>query len=249
VLLDWLLTDGWLLGLLAVAIVAELAAPRRALLTSRSLRWPTNASLGVINIALLAALAAWLNPGSGSWRWGLLPAVAVSVVTLDAASYVTHRLLHRVPALWAVHRVHHADFDCDSTTAFRFHPAEALILNAVHAAAITIFGLPAPGVLAYVAVAQSVTILEHTNVRIPTMVDRHLRRVLVTPDMHRIHHSARPGEGDTNFATIFPLWDRLFGTYRAEPADGHEAMRLGLQRFRTAKDLTLPWTLLLPFRR
>ena len=246
---DWLRSDGWLFGVLAVALLAELIAPRRALSAARGLRWPTNASLGVINIAVLAAFAAWLNPGATPWRWGLLAAVVASVVVLDAASYATHRVLHRVPVLWNVHRVHHADFDCDATTALRTHPVEALILNGVHAVVIAVVGLPALAVLAYGAVAQAANVLEHTNVRIPAAIDRHLRRVLVTPDMHRIHHSAQSGEGDTNFATIFPVWDRLFGTYRAEPAGGHEAMRVGLEQFRTAKDLTLPWTLLLPFRR
>jgi sterol desaturase/sphingolipid hydroxylase (fatty acid hydroxylase superfamily) len=256
-LVHWLVSGGWLLSALAGAALAEIAAPRRSLTAARTLRWPTNAGLGVINVALLAAFAAWLTSGAATSRWGLLPllglplalTVVVSVIVLDAASYAAHRALHRVPGLWVVHRVHHADCDCDATTALRFHPGEALLSGAVQATVIAILGVPPAGVLAHYALAQTLTVLEHANVRIPAVVERPLRRVFVTPDMHRIHHSAQPGEGDTNFATILPLWDRLFGTYRAEPAGGHETMRVGLEQFRTAKDLTLPWTLLLPFRR
>ncbi|HEV8472453.1 MAG TPA: sterol desaturase family protein [Methylomirabilota bacterium] len=248
--------DAWLFGILAVIALGEVAAPRRRLTAARSLRWPTNVTLGAINVVLLAAFAAWLSDGPAAARWGLLHraavpgplAIAFSVVALDALSYASHRLLHRVPALWAVHRVHHADSDCDSTTGFRFHPGEALLTNGLFAAAIAVLGLPALGVVVHQVLAMTLTIAEHANVRVPPAVDQYVRRVLVTPDMHRVHHSAHAADSDTNFATIFPIWDRWFGTYRAEPADGHEAMRVGLDGFRTARDLTLPSTLVMPFR-
>ena len=248
--------DAWLFGILAVIALGEVAAPRRRLTAARSLRWPTNVTLGAINVALLAAFAAWLSDGPAAARWGLLHraavpgpiAVACSVVALDAVSYFAHRLLHRVPTLWAVHRVHHADSDCDATTAFRSHPAEALLANGLLAGAIAVLGLPALGVLIHQTLALALMVVEHANVRIPAAVDRHARWLLVTPDMHRVHHSAHAADSDTNFATIFPIWDRWFGTYRAEPADGHEAMRVGLDGLRTARDLTLPSTLVMPFR-
>jgi len=246
--------DWWLLALLAVVCAWEMAAPRTALTSRRSLRWPTSLTLGPLNAVLatfaLPAYALALALNERGWGLGLdhnLPlwlAIAASVCVLDLVVYVQHRVLHAVPVLWAVHRVHHADVDFDYTTALRFHPIEALLTNAVTLVAVAGLGLPPVAVLVYGALASGITILEHANGRIPPGIESLIGRVFVTPGMHRIHHSEATADTDSNFATIFSFWDRALATYRATATTGAD---IGLTQFRAPKYQTLPWALAMPF--
>src|SRR5262245_5153247 len=242
--------DWWLLALLAAVCLWEIAAPRTALTARRSLRWPTSLTLGPLN-ALLSTLPIPAYALALAWRergWGVgfdhgLPqwlTIAASVCLLDLILYVQHRVLHSVPLLWAVHRVHHADVDFDYTTAFRFHPIEAVLTNAVVLVAVTVFGLPPSAVLVHGAIATGITVLEHANARIPPALESTIGRLLVTPAMHRTHHSAAMPDTNSNFATIFSFWDRALGTYMARSKGGAE---IGLIEFRAAKYQTLPWAL------
>jgi sterol desaturase/sphingolipid hydroxylase (fatty acid hydroxylase superfamily) len=250
-------TNLWLLGLLAALATAELGAPRRSTIAGRGLRWPTNLTLGGLNAVLvtLSLAPVGLAAAAADVRWGVFnrvsvpPAIgiAVAVVALDALVYLQHRVLHANAALWRVHRVHHADVDLDATTGLRFHPIEALLTQVTLGAGIVILGLPAVGVAAYLVVSAAMTILTHANVRLPSTIERAALWVFVTPALHAIHHSARPGDLNRNFATVFSLWDRLGSTFRSGARGRDEDFRAGLAEFREPRYLTLPWTLVLPF--
>ena len=251
------LVNAWVVALLATLGLLELALPRRAPTQGRGLRWPTNLTIGSLNIVFMGVAIAPVAALAADLRWGLLnqlsvsgvPAVVIAVVVLDALAYLQHRLLHANAVLWRVHRVHHADVDLDATTGLRFHPIEALISYTRLIAAVVILGLPPEGVAVYLWLSGINTILSHANVRLPSGVERMAQWLVVTPGLHAIHHSALPMETDRNFATIFSVWDRLGSTYRAEPHDGHARVRAGLAEFREPRYLTLPWTLALPFLR
>jgi sterol desaturase/sphingolipid hydroxylase (fatty acid hydroxylase superfamily) len=195
---------------------------------------------------------AWLWSEHG---WGLLPAAEVpyglsfglAFVALDFLVYLQHVLFHAVPALWRFHMVHHADLDFDLTTGNRFHPIEIVLSMLIKIAAIAALGPPALSVLAFEVILNATAMFNHANVRMPLPVDRALRWLVVTPDMHRIHHSTLPFETNSNFGFNLPWWDRLLGTYRGEPLGGHEGMRIGLRQFRDPDRLTLPRMIALPF--
>lgn len=258
--LDGLIRNSWLFGLVAVVGLWELTAPRGSLTARRILRWPTsftlaplNALLGTVPLAPVTLAFALTDRG-----WGVsttIPSVlqwltiAVSVLLLDLLFYLQHRAFHAVPMLWAVHRVHHADVDLDYTTAFRFHPLEALLTNATTLAAVMVLGTSAVAVLVHQTLAVAMTVIEHANARLASTVEPRVRLLFVTPEMHRIHHSADRASTDSNFATIFSFWDRWLGTYRACATDGPDAVDIGLAEFREPKYLTLPWTLAIPFLR
>jgi len=187
--------------------------------------------------------------------WGLLHAirpipavlvVAVAILLLDFSIYLQHVLFHAVPALWRVHRVHHADIDVDVTTGSRFHPVEIILSMLIKFATIIALGTSPMAVLLFEVLLNVGSLFDHTNLRLLSGLDRILRLVLVTPDMHRVHHSAWEVETNTNFGFTFPWWDYLCGTYRAQPAAGHEAMTVGLTSFRDPKYLRLDRTLLQP---
>ena len=259
VLLDGLIRNSWFFALVGVVGLWELAAPRGVLTARRSLRWPTSFTLGPFNALLatvpLAPFALAIALTERGWglstttRLPLWVTIAVSVLLLDLLFYFQHRAFHAVPVLWSVHRVHHADVDFDYTTAFRFHPIEALLTNGTALAAVTVFGLPAFAVLVHQTLATGMTIFEHANARCPSAVEVRLRRIFVTPDMHRIHHSTGAPSTDSNFATILSCWDRWLGTYRSHATRGRDGMEIGLTEFRDPKYLTLPWTLAMPFLR
>jgi sterol desaturase/sphingolipid hydroxylase (fatty acid hydroxylase superfamily) len=246
--------DWWLLALLAAVCLWEMVAPRTALTSRRSLRWPTSFTLGPLNAFVgtfplpAYALALTLREGGlGVALDHILPpwlTIAAAVCLLDLVGYVQHRILHAVPYFWTVHRVHHADVDFDYTTAFRFHPIEALFANAVVLVSVVALGLPPFAVLVHGTIASGITILEHANVRIPPAIESWIGRVFVTPATHRIHHSAAAPDTDSNFATIFSFWDRVLGTYRPAATSGAE---IGLREFRAPKYQTLPWALAMPF--
>jgi sterol desaturase/sphingolipid hydroxylase (fatty acid hydroxylase superfamily) len=211
-----------------------------------------------------AALVRFAVPGSAlaaaaaveDRNWGLLHYLSVSrefafvlaVVVLDIAIYLQHILFHAVPAFWRLHRVHHADLDCDTTTGLRFHPAEIVLSMAFKMGTVAALGAPVAAVLAFEILLNGTSLFNHSNLRLPTALDRLLRLVLVTPDMHRVHHSTEPQEMNSNFGFSFPWWDRLFATYRAQPLHGHEEMKLGIAQFRTEGDLRLDRMLVQPLR-
>jgi len=167
---------------------------------------------------------------------------------LDAIIYFQHRLFHAVPALWRLHRMHHADLDFDVTTALRFHPVEILLSMVIKLAAVVALGAPPVAVLLFEVLLNASAMFNHANLRLPRWLDAPLRLVLVTPDMHRVHHSAIRVETDSNYGFSLACWDRLFGTYRAEPAAGHDGMTIGLERFREAEELRLDRMLTQPLR-
>jgi sterol desaturase/sphingolipid hydroxylase (fatty acid hydroxylase superfamily) len=244
-----------------VIAVWESWAPRRSAAAPLRTRWLNN-----VGIWLLASfLVRWTFPALGvafavvvaERGWGLLqfvpvpsgPAVALSILALDLQRYVEHWLFHHVPALWRIHRVHHTDTGYDFTLGLRFHPAEALVTAAASLAVVGLLGVPPLAVLAYQALSLASSVFSHANIRVPGGSEGLLRHAVVTPDMHRIHHSAAPLETNSNLGNLFPWWDHLFGTYVGEPAAGHERMVIGLERFRELRDLMLPRMLVNPFIR
>ena len=174
--------------------------------------------------------------------------MVASVVILDLAIYLQHVLFHAVPALWRLHRMHHADLEFDVTTGVRFHPIEIMLSMLIKLAVVGALGAPPLSVLIFEVLLNATSMFNHGNVRIPLAIDRVLRWLVVTPDMHRVHHSILARETNSNFGFNLPWWDRLFGTYRAQPAAGHEAMTIGIEQFRDPRELRLDRMLLQPFR-
>jgi sterol desaturase/sphingolipid hydroxylase (fatty acid hydroxylase superfamily) len=247
-------------GILAVMAALEALLPRRRRSFGRLRRWPNNLGVVVVDTVVLrlvfptaavgVALAAEAR-GVGLLPWLALPApvaVLVAIVLLDLAIYLQHVLFHAVPALWRLHRMHHADLDFDVTTGLRFHPAEILLSMAIKLMIVVALGAPAVAVLVFEVLLNATSMFNHANLRLPAWLDRALRPVLVTPDMHRVHHSAAPRETNSNFGFNLALWDRLFGTYRAQPAAGHEAMTIGIEQFRDPGELRLDRMLTQPLR-
>ena len=173
-------------------------------------------------------------------------AFLVSVLALDLAIYLQHVMFHAVPALWRLHRMHHADLEFDVTTGLRFHPIEILLSMGIKLAVVAALGPPAVAVLVFEVLLNATAMFNHSNIRIPAAIDRLLRLIVVTPDMHRVHHSIHPSETNSNFGFNLPWWDRLLGTYRPQPLDGHEAMTIGIEQFRTRRDLWLDRMLIQP---
>ena len=237
----------------------EALFPRRARSVVRPWRWPTNLILVALNTLIIRALLPLTAVGMAviaeQRGWGLLHAVGpipsvlavpVAIVLLDLAIYLQHVLFHAVPILWRVHRVHHADIDVDVTTGSRFHPIEIFLSLLIKFVTIGALGASPLAVLLFEALLNVGSLFSHANLRLLSWLDRALRLVVVTPDMHRVHHSASGVETNTNFGFTFPWWDHLCGTYRAQPAAGHEAMTVGLTCFRDPKYLRLDRTLLQP---
>jgi sterol desaturase/sphingolipid hydroxylase (fatty acid hydroxylase superfamily) len=173
-------------------------------------------------------------------------AVLLAVTALDLVIYLQHVMFHAVPALWRLHRMHHADLEFDVTTGLRFHPAEILLSMGLKLAAVAVLGPPPVAVLIFEVLLNATAMFNHSNIRLPLAVDRVLRLVVVTPDMHRVHHSIVPQETNSNFGFNLPWWDRLLGTYRAQPAAGHDGMVIGIEQFRTRRDLWLDRMLIQP---
>ena len=240
----------------------ELVAPRRARTLGRLQRWPANLSIVVLNTLLVRLLfpAAALGVALAvqTRGWGLLPAtgmpawaaVVVGVVLLDLAIYLQHVLFHAVPALWRLHRMHHADLDIDVTTGARFHPIEILLSMLIKFAVIAAFGVPPAAVVLFEVLLNATSMFNHSNVKVWARLEPALRWLVVTPDMHRVHHSIERDETDSNFGFNLSAWDRLFRTYRAQPRAGHDGMTIGIAEFRTAAECSsLIGMLALPFRR
>jgi sterol desaturase/sphingolipid hydroxylase (fatty acid hydroxylase superfamily) len=247
-------------GVFAVMAAWELIGPRRKQAIGRGWRWPNNLGVVVVDTLLVRILfpttavgLALLAEARGFGLFNVLGlpawiAVIASVVMLDLAIYLQHVLFHAVPALWRLHRMHHADLEFDVTTGLRFHPFEIALSMVIKFAVVAGLGAPAVSVLVFEVLLNASSMFNHSNVRIPLGFDRILRWLVVTPDMHRVHHSILARETNSNFGFNLPWWDRLFGTYRAQPAAGHEAMTIGIEQFRDARELGLDRMVLQPFR-
>lgn len=238
----------------------EVLAPRRASSVSKGLRWTNNLALVFLNTLLVRVLfptaAVGLALRGAQHEWGMLNQVNlpeglhifVGLVALDLAIYLQHVMFHAVPALWRLHRMHHADLDFDVTTGARFHPLEILLSMLIKFSVIAALGPPAIAVLIFEVVLSTTAVFNHSNVRIALTIDRVLRWFIVTPDMHRIHHSVDPNETNSNFGFNLSVWDRLLGTYRRQPDAGHAAMTIGIAEYRDSKQVSrLDGMLLLPF--
>ncbi|NOT39497.1 MAG: sterol desaturase family protein [Alphaproteobacteria bacterium] len=247
-------------SVLAGVALLEAIFPRRVRSVSRWIRWTNNLgmmflSTGLVRVvfptAAIGVALAIEGSGIGLIPWLGLPdfaGVIAAVVILDLAIYLQHVMLHAVPLLWRFHRMHHADLDFDVTTGGRFHPLEIAVSMVIKVAVITALGAPVVAVLIFEVLLNATSMFNHANWRLPAGVDTALRRFVVTPDMHRVHHSIEPGETNSNFGFNLPWWDFLFGTYRAQPAAGHDAMTIGIVQFRQPRDLWLDRMLIQPLR-
>jgi sterol desaturase/sphingolipid hydroxylase (fatty acid hydroxylase superfamily) len=247
-------------GVFAAMAAWEFAAARRPRTAGRGRRWPGNLGIVVLNTVLLRLLfpltaVAWADAmasrGFGLFNLVALPPIVellVCVALLDLAIWAQHVVFHHVPPLWRLHRMHHADVDLDVTSGARFHPIEILLSMIIKFAVIAALGAPAAAVLVFEVLLNACAMFNHSNVRIPERVDAALRGVLVTPDMHRVHHSVVRQETDSNFGFCLSWWDRLFGTYRAQPAAGQLGMTIGIEEFRAPEEARLDRLITQPFR-
>ena len=247
-------------SVLSLMVVWEILATRRHQIIKRRQRWPANLAivvLGTLAVRLLFPLAA---VGASSYAseqgWGLLNLVSMpswmtvvlAIIALDLVIYFQHRIFHAVPWFWRLHRMHHADLEFDVTTGLRFHPLEIVLSMAIKMAVVVFIGAPVLAVVVFEVLLNATSLFNHGNIRLPQKIDRLVRLILVTPDMHRVHHSAIQRETDSNFGFSVPWWDWLFGTYRAQPEKGHLGMTIGIEDFRTQHDLRLDQMLIQPFR-
>ncbi|MEJ2373860.1 MAG: sterol desaturase family protein [Pseudolabrys sp.] len=247
-------------GVFVAMAVWEFVVPRRKQATGRWWRWPNNLGVVVVNTLLVRILfpttavgLALLAQARGFGFFNVIGvpiwiAVIASVVIFDLAIYLQHVLFHAVPALWRLHRMHHADLEFDVSTGLRFHPIEILLSMLIKFAVVAAIGAPAVSVLIFEVLLNATSMFNHGNVRIPAGIDRVLRWLVVTPDMHRVHHSILVRETNSNFGFNLPWWDRLFGTYRPQPAAGHEGMTIGIEQFRDPRELRLDRMLVQPLR-
>jgi sterol desaturase/sphingolipid hydroxylase (fatty acid hydroxylase superfamily) len=247
-------------GVLALIALWELLSPRRTLSQPKEMRWSNNLGLVLLNTLILRLLfpaaAVGMAAFASAQGWGILNyytlpfamSVVLAVIAMDLIIYLQHVLVHAVPALWRVHRVHHADLDYDVTTGFRFHPIEIVLSMLIKFATIVVLGAPVVAVVIFEVVLNAMAMFNHGNIRLPLTLDRYLRLLLVTPDMHRVHHSVEDNEANSNFGFNLSIWDRLFGTYIAQPREGHTDMTIGIHRYRSPTQVTmLPGILTLPF--
>jgi sterol desaturase/sphingolipid hydroxylase (fatty acid hydroxylase superfamily) len=252
---------GFFFGILIIMALWEVLTPRRVLTTSKTLRWANNLGLVFFNSFILRLLfpaaAVGVAVTASQQGWGLFNiyelspwlTVIASVVIMDFVIYLQHVMVHAIPALWRLHRVHHADPDYDVTTGARFHTLEIILSMLIKFATIVLLGPPVVAVVLFEVILNATAMFNHANVRLPAGVDRVLRWFVVTPDMHRVHHSTEDDEANSNFGFSLPWWDRLFGTYRDQPRGGHEGMTIGIRKYRDAKDVSwITGMLVLPFR-
>jgi sterol desaturase/sphingolipid hydroxylase (fatty acid hydroxylase superfamily) len=250
---------GCFAGVLALTALGEVLIPRRRLTVSKTTRWFNNLGLVLVNTLAVRIIPALSLIGlaltAERHGWGLfnylnLPGwltVALAIVALDLAIYLQHVLFHAIPLFWRLHMVHHADLDLDVSTGLRFHTLEILLSLAIKAGTLICLGAPALAVLVFEMLLNATSLFNHANLRLPLALDRVLRLILVTPDMHRVHHSTLVRETNSNFGFNLPWWDFLFGTYQKQPAQGHDGMTIGLDQYREEWVERLPWMLALPF--
>lgn len=252
---------GIFLAVLALVALFEGLKPRRAASQSKRLRWANNVGLSVVNTVILRLMAPLTLVAAAAWAefrgYGLfnrlpLPAVVeivLGVILLDLVIYGQHVAFHKVPALWRVHRMHHSDLDVDASTGIRFHPVEMALSLGLKLFAVVALGVAPVAALIFEVLLNGVTLFNHGNLLLGSRLDAAIRTVIVTPDMHRVHHSADRVETDSNYGFNLSWWDRLFGTYRPAPAKGYDGMVIGLDEFRDPKWLGLAWMLVTPFYR
>jgi sterol desaturase/sphingolipid hydroxylase (fatty acid hydroxylase superfamily) len=247
-------------GIFAAMAAWEILAPRREQKLARGTRWPSNIGVVLLDTVLVRIVfpttAVGLALIAEARGWGLFHALELplwasaplAVIALDLAIYLQHVLFHAVPALWRLHRMHHADQEIDVTTGARFHPIEILLSTGIKLGVVAALGAPAVAVLLFEVLLNATSMFNHSNVRMPARLDRILRWIVVTPDMHRVHHSIVARETNSNFGFNLPWWDQLFGTYCDQPAAGHEAMTIGIEQFRNPGEQRLDRMLTQPFR-
>jgi len=248
------------LSVFAIMATWEFIAPRRALTVSKIVRWTNNLGLVFLNTIILRLLfpaaAVGLAAFSSEQGWGLFNyydvttvlAVVISVMVMDFIIYLQHVMVHAIPVLWRLHRVHHADLDYDVTTGARFHPIEIVLSMLIKFATILLLGPPVVAVVIFEVMLNATAMFNHSNVRLNLVFDRWLRLLVVTHDMHRVHHSVEDDETNSNFGFSLPWWDRLFGTYRNQPRGGHENMTIGIRTFREQKMTSwISGMLIMPF--
>ena len=246
-------------GVLIVMALFEVIAPRRDLVLAKHKRWFTNLGIVVVDTVALRVLFPVLAVGmaeiASARGWGVLAwtdlpvwlEIIIAVVLLDLAIYGQHVASHKVPILWRVHKVHHADRDIDVTTGLRFHPIEICLSMLYKFVVIIALGAPALAVFIFEVVLNGTAMFNHSNVKLPGPLDRIVRTLIVTPDMHRVHHSVIQREHDTNYGFNLSIWDRLFRTYTDQPSLGHKGMTIGLAPYQSEKPARLGWALALPF--
>ncbi len=251
---------GFFFGMLALIAVWELKSPRRRLSQPKGTRWLNNLGLTFFNTLLLRLLFPVAAVGVALFAqqngWGLfnyfstplLVSTLLSVILMDMVIYLQHVMVHAIPLLWRLHRVHHADLDYDVTTGARFHPIEIILSMLIKFSVILLLGPPLVAVVIFEVLLNATSMFNHGNLKLPAELDRLLRLVVVTPDMHRVHHSVEEDETNSNFGFNLPWWDRLFGTYRAQPRGGHEGMVIGIDHFRDPNKVErFTGMLMLPF--
>jgi sterol desaturase/sphingolipid hydroxylase (fatty acid hydroxylase superfamily) len=264
---EWIISNepvirlGSFAGIFALMAIWEILAARRELTSGKGRRWVGNLGLVALDTLIVRLLFPTAALGVASLvqdlGWGVLnvvsapywAAVLISVVVLDLAIYLQHVMFHALPVLWRLHMVHHADLDLDVTSGSRFHPIEILLSMLYKLAVIAVLGPPVLGVLIFEVVLNALAMFNHANARIPLPLDRVLRWIVVTPDMHRVHHSVERPEHNTNFGFNLSCWDRVLGTYKDQPAKGHQGMTIGLKSFRERTWQSLPRLLAMPFFR
>lgn len=252
---------GFFFGMLALVGLWELVAPRRALTVSKTLRWANNLGLVFFNsfiVRLVFPIAAiGVAVTAQENNWGLLNAIempvgvaaVLAIVIMDLVIYIQHVMVHAIPLLWRLHRVHHADPDYDVTTGSRFHTLEIILSMGIKFCTIVLLGPPVFAVIIFEIILNATAMFNHGNIRLNASVDKVLRLFLVTPDMHRVHHSVEDDETNSNFGFSLPWWDRIFGTYREQPRAGQEGMTIGIHKFKNTKDVSwITGMLLLPFK-
>ena len=247
------------IGVFVIIAFWETKSPCRPLKLNKMNRWLNNLGLVVLNTIILRLVFPTAAVGMAALasenHWGLLnqyslgfaPSLLISIVVLDLVIYFQHVLFHAVPLLWRLHMVHHADMDYDVTTGLRFHPIEIMLSMLIKFAAILVLGPSILAVIIFEIMLNATAMFNHGNIRLPKWLDAMLRLLIVTPDMHRVHHSTIKIETNSNYGFSLSCWDKLFGTYRAQPKQGHEGMNIGLNQFRDPKKQSLHWLLLIPF--
>ena len=250
---------GFFFGIFAIMSLWEVLSPRRVLTTSKKFRWFNNLTIVFLNPILLRLVMpifpVQMSVIARNKGWGLfnnlaLPywlAVVAGVLILDCVIYFQHVIFHMIPPFWRIHRMHHTDLDFDVTTGLRFHPIEIFLSMGIKLGAVALIGAPALAVIIFEVLLNGTSMFNHSNVYIPLRLDRLIRLLVVTPDMHRVHHSIVMRESNRNFGFNLSLWDRLFRTYKAQPDAGHKDMTIGLAEFRNARKLSLPWLMAIPF--
>jgi len=252
-----------LMTLLIFAALAwlEVKRPKRRLCKTKLQRWPGNLSIAVLNGLIVRTLLPWLLPVLvahqafvsqfglfNAWDLPFLIELLITLIVLDLLIYWQHRLFHRVPALWCLHRMHHTDVGVDVTTSLRFHPLEIALSLVIKSSVVYLLGAPVFAVLLFEVLLNALAMFNHSNLSLPNRIDQLLRKAVVTPDMHRVHHSVLSDEHNSNFGFNLSCWDRCFSSYRAQPRDGHKQMLLGLNETNSQQTGSVMWMLKQPFK-